>query len=131
MFSELLRRDPNAAGTWANLGLVELSARRVDAATTAFQHAVALDPSNAEAWQGLGTAAVGRDVPAAIVAWQRAERLRPHDYDLLFNLGMVIAESDHPADALPYLTRFLREAPRDRYARDFARVEAAIVRARR
>jgi tetratricopeptide (TPR) repeat protein len=131
MFQELLRRDPNAAGTWANLGLAELSAKHLDAAADAFRHAVAADPSNAEAWQGLGAATVGRDVRTAIDAWQRAERLQPRDYDLLFNLGMVLADSDRPADALPYLTRFVREAPRAKYAGDIRRVEAAIAKARR
>jgi arylsulfatase A-like enzyme/Flp pilus assembly protein TadD len=131
MFQELLRRDPNAAGTWTNLGLAELSAKRLDAATDAFRHAVSADPSNAQAWQGLGAAAVGRDVRTAIDAWQRAERLQPRDYDLLFNLGMVLADSDHPENALPYLTRFVREAPRAQYARDIPRVEAAIAKARR
>ena len=131
MFQELLRRDPNAAGTWTNLGLAELSARRLDAAADAFRHAVSADPSHAEAWQGLGAATVGRDTKTAIDAWRHAERLRPRDYDLLFNLGMVLADSDRPADALPYLTRFVQEAPRDRYARDFPRVEAAIAKARR
>jgi tetratricopeptide (TPR) repeat protein len=127
----VLGRDPNAAGTWTNLGLAELSVKQLDAATDAFRHAVSADPSNAQAWQGLGAAAVGRDVRTAIDAWQHAERLQPRDYDLLFNLGMVLADSDHPADALPYLTRFIREAPRAQYARDIPRVEAAIARARR
>jgi arylsulfatase A-like enzyme/Flp pilus assembly protein TadD len=131
MFRELLRRDPNAAGTWTNLGLAELSAHKLDAAADAFRHAVGADPSNAEAWQGLGAAAVGRDMTTAIDAWRHAERLRPRDYDLLFNLGMVLADSARPADALPYLTRFVQEAPRDKYARDFPRVEAAIAKARR
>ena len=130
-FQKLLRRDPNAAGTWTNLGLAELSAHRMDAASEAFRHAVSTDPSNAQAWQGLGAAAVGRDPSTAIDAWRHAERLQPRDYDLLFNLGMVLADSDRPAEALPYLTRFRQEAPRDRYARDFPRVEAAIARARR
>jgi tetratricopeptide (TPR) repeat protein len=58
----------------------------------------------------------------AIDAWQHAERLRPRDFDLLFNLGMVLADSGRGAEALPYLTRFMQEAPRDRYARDFPRV---------
>ena len=108
-----------------------MSAQRPDAAADAFRHAVSADPSNAEAWQGLGAAVVGRDTTTAIDAWQHAERLQPRDYDLLFNLGMVLADSDRPADALPYLTRFMQEAPRDRYARDFPRVEAAIAKARR
>jgi arylsulfatase A-like enzyme/Flp pilus assembly protein TadD len=131
MFEELLRRDPTAAATSTNLGLAELSAHRPEAAADAFRQAVKADPSNAEAWQGLGAATVGRDTPAAIDAWRRAERLQPRDYDLLFNLGMVLVESDRPAEALPYLTRFMKEAPRERYARDFRQVEAAIARARR
>ena len=74
---------------------------------------------------------MGRDAETAIDAWQHAERLQPRNYDLLFNLGMVLADSDHPADALPYLTRFVREAPRAQYARDIPRVEAAIAKVRR
>ena len=131
MFQELLRRDPNAAGTWTNLGLAELAAHRAVAAADAFRHAVSVDPSSAEAWQGLGAAVIARDPNTAIDAWQRAERLRPRDFDLLFNLGMVLADSGRRAEALPYLTRFIQEAPRDRYARDFPRVEAAIAKARR
>jgi tetratricopeptide (TPR) repeat protein len=131
MFQELLRRDPNAAGTWTNLGLAELSAHRPEAAADAFRHAVSADPSHADAWQGLGAAVVARDPAGAIDAWQHAERLRPRDYDLLFNLGMVMADNGRRAEALPYLTRFMQEAPRDRYARDFPRVEAAIAKARR
>jgi arylsulfatase A-like enzyme/Flp pilus assembly protein TadD len=131
MFRGLLRRDPNASGTWTNLGLAELAAKQPGAAAEAFGRAVAADPSNADAWQGLGAATVGSDVRRAVDAWQHAERLRPRDYDLLFNLGMVLADSARPADALPYLTRFIREAPHDRYAGDIAQVEAAIARARR
>ena len=66
----------------------------------------------------------------AIDAWKHAERLQPGDYDLLFNLGMVLAGTRQPSDALPYLSRFIREAPRDRYARDVPRVEATIARIR-
>jgi arylsulfatase A-like enzyme/Flp pilus assembly protein TadD len=130
-FRGLLARDPNAAGAWNNLGVLELSAGRLDAAAEGFRRAVQADPSMGDAWQALGAATVDRDRATAIDAWRHAERLRPRDYDLLFNLGMVLAESDHAADALPYLERFTREAPRDRYAGDFPRVEAAIRKASR
>jgi arylsulfatase A-like enzyme/predicted Zn-dependent protease len=131
MFGELLRRAPDAASTWYNLGLSELAASRPDRAADAFEHAVKADPEYGEAWQGLGAALVGTNRRAAIDAWRRAERLRPRDYDLLFNLGMVLADDNRPAEALPYLQRFVREAPRDRYARDLSRVDAAIAKARR
>jgi arylsulfatase A-like enzyme/Flp pilus assembly protein TadD len=131
LFEELLRRDPTAGGTWTNLGLAELSAKNPDAAAAAFRRAVEVDAANAEAWQGLGAATINRNLPAAIDAWQHAERLAPRDYDLLFNLGMVLSDSGRHAEALPYLTRFLQEAPRDRYASDLPRVQAAIAKARR
>jgi arylsulfatase A-like enzyme/Flp pilus assembly protein TadD len=130
MFNALLTIDPNAAGTWYNLGLLDMSQHQA-AAAAAFRHAVEADPSYADAWQALGAAVVARDRAEAIDAWRRAEALQPRDFDLLFNLGTVLAESERPADALPYLERFLREAPRDRYGRDVAGVEALIAKLRR
>ena len=82
------------------------------------------NPRAGDAWQGLGAALIEHDRPAAIDAWRRAERLLPNDFDLLFNLGMVLADGPSPREALPYLERFAREAPRDRYRADLARVEA-------
>jgi arylsulfatase A-like enzyme/Flp pilus assembly protein TadD len=130
LFREVLAKDPGAVTTWYNLGLLELQTRQPAAAADAFRHTVAADPSYDEAWLALGAALVDSDRAAAIDAWQHAERLRPRDYDLLFNLGTVVAESDHPRDALPYLERFVREAPRDRYARDIPRIEATIKKIR-
>jgi tetratricopeptide (TPR) repeat protein len=130
LFLELLERDPDDAITWNNLGVLELSGGRMVEAAQAFRHAVDADPMRGDAWQGLGAAVIARDRPAAIEAWRRAERLLPRDYDLLFNLGTVLAESANPREALPYLERFVREAPRDRYARDLAQVEALIRKVR-
>ena len=45
MFDELLRRDPNAAGTWFNLGMFELQHQQRDRAAAAFRRAVGADPS--------------------------------------------------------------------------------------
>jgi arylsulfatase A-like enzyme/tetratricopeptide (TPR) repeat protein len=130
LFHELLARDPNDASAWNNLGVLELTNRRSTEAASAFRRAVDADPGRGDAWQGLGAALVESDRAAAIDAWRRAERLQPRDYDLLFNLGVVLAESPTPREALPYLERFLREAPRDRYARDVAQVEALIRKVR-
>jgi arylsulfatase A-like enzyme/Flp pilus assembly protein TadD len=130
IFNELLRRDPRAASTWYNLGLLELERRQPEAAAGAFRHAVDADASYGDAWQALGAALVERDRDAAIEAWRHAEQLRPRDYDLLFNLGMILADSPRPADAVPFLERFVREAPRDRYARDIPRVQATLARIR-
>ena len=76
----------------------------------------------------LGSALVGTDRRSAADAWRHAEPLLPHNYDLLFNLGMLLADGDAPADAIPYLQRFVREAPRPRYADDIVRVRSALAR---
>ena len=128
LFRQLLDRNTSSATTWFNLGLFELQARRPDEAAAAFRRAIAIEPSYGEAWQALGAALLKTNPRETIDAWRRAEPLLPHDYDLLFNLGMLLADSDTPAAATPYLQRFLREAPRPRYARDVAGVEKALAR---
>jgi tetratricopeptide (TPR) repeat protein len=131
VFRQLLDRNPAAATTWFNLGLFELQARRPADAVAAFRHATAIEPSYGEAWQALGAALLNGNKAEAIDAWRRAERLLPRDYDLLFNLAMVLADSDMPREAIPYLQRFAREAPPERYARDIARVRATLARLER
>ena len=74
------------------------------------------------------TKIMGMDAAKAIAAWQHAIALQPRDYDTLFNLGVVLAEKPERADALPYLRRFVAEAPRDRYGHDLARAAALIDR---
>jgi arylsulfatase A-like enzyme/tetratricopeptide (TPR) repeat protein len=130
-FHEIIERDGRAATTWFNLGLFELQMRRPPAAVAAFTRATEIDPSYGEAWQALGAALVDSDRARAIDAWKRAERLIPGDYDLLFNLGMLLGDSHTPAEAIPYLQRFVRDAPPDRYTRDIARVRATLDRLQR
>ena len=124
IFQTLIDRNPGAATAWFNLGLFELQHRGRDQAVAAFRRVTAIDPSYGDAWNALGAALVSVDAKAAVDAWRRAERLLPGDYDLLFNLAMVLADSDTPSEAIPYLQRFAREAPRDRYAGDVARVQS-------
>jgi len=124
IFHTLIDRNPGAATAWFNLGLLELQNRGSDEAVAAFRRAIAIDPSYGDAWNALGATLVSADTKAAVDAWRQAERLLPGDYDLLFNLAMVLADSATPSEAIPYLQRFAREAPRDRYARDLARVQS-------
>jgi arylsulfatase A-like enzyme/tetratricopeptide (TPR) repeat protein len=130
IFRTLIDRNPGTATAWFNLGLFELRNRRRDEAAAAFRRATAVDPLYGDAWNALGAALVDRDTPGAIDAWRRAERLLPREYDLLFNLGMVLADSRTPSEAIPYLRRFEQEAPRDQYASDIARVASTLARLR-
>ena len=70
------------------------------------------------------------DRTRAISAWQRVIAIDPRDFDTLYNLGMLLAESGDRA-AVPYLQRFVAEAPRDRYARDLPQVRAVLARMER
>ena len=67
----------------------------------------------------------------AAAAWQRVVELDPRDFDTLYNLGMLLTETDRRVEALPYLRRFLAEAPPDRYSQDLPRVRALLARVRR
>ena len=126
LFQELADRSPGSATAWFNLGLFELQMRQGSAAAAGLKRATAIDPSYGEAWQALGAALLDVDRPQAIDAWRKAEPLLPGDYDLLFNLGMVLADGDMPREAIPYLERFAREAPSARYAADIARVRGKL-----
>ncbi|MBI3402343.1 MAG: sulfatase-like hydrolase/transferase [Acidobacteria bacterium] len=128
LFDALLARAPGSATTWFNFGLFELQARRNADAASAFRRAVQIEPSYGDAWYALGSALVNTDRRSATDAWRQAEHLLPRNYDLLFNLGMLLADGDSPADARPYLSRFVQEAPRARYAEDIARVRSALAR---
>lgn len=125
-FTQLLALDPTAAGTWNNLGILEMEAGNRHAAAEAFRRAVAVDQKYGEAWRGLGASLVDDERPDAVRAWERAVSLDPQDFDTLFNLALVLAESPTPRDALPYLRRFAAGAPPDRYGADLATVAALI-----
>ncbi len=120
LLSEVLARSPRSATTLSNLGLVELSARRPREAARAFEQAVAADPSLGQAWEGLGAARSGSDPGGAIDAWKHAVELQPRNYDVLFNLAVMLREHGRGAEARPYIERFGREAPPEKYAKDIA-----------
>jgi arylsulfatase A-like enzyme/Tfp pilus assembly protein PilF len=119
-FAEVLRHSPRSATTWSNLGLLELADHRPADAVRAFEAAVGADPQLTQAWQGLGAARARSNPSGAIEAWRRALELEPANYDLLFNVATLLREQGRSAEARPYVERFVREAPPDRYAHDIA-----------
>jgi tetratricopeptide (TPR) repeat protein len=126
VFTDAVKRNPSAATAWYNLGLFELQSGRPDAAATAMRKAVEQEPSYGDAWNALGASLARSDPAGALEAWRFAEPLLPRDYDLLFNLGILTAQGANPKAAIPYLQRFIAEAPRDRYAADIARVRGTL-----
>jgi tetratricopeptide (TPR) repeat protein len=51
-----------------------------------------------------------------------------NDVDTLFNLGSLLRQRSRASEAVPYLERFLREAPKALYSKDIARVQAWLGR---
>ncbi len=123
-FAQVVRQSPGSATSWNNLGLLEMSAHRPREAAAAFAHAVVDDPALGPAWQGLGAALAADDPGGAIDAWRHAEALLPRDYDLLFNLAVLLHQQGRREEARPYIERFVRDAPPERYARDIATLRA-------
>ena len=128
LFGDVLARAPRAATTWSNLGLLELADGKPADAARAFEHAVDADPQLAQAWQGLGAARLRSNLSGAIDAWRRALELDPRNYDLLFNLAATLHDQHRIGEARPYIERFVREAPPDRYARDIAMLRGWLVK---
>jgi arylsulfatase A-like enzyme/Flp pilus assembly protein TadD len=128
LFEQLTADNPSSATAWYNRGLFELQSRRPDAAAKALRTAVERDATYGDAWNALGAALASTDPAGALDAWRHAERLLPRDYDLLFNVAMLAARSDQPAEALPYLRRFAAEAPREKYGSDMPRVQQMLSR---
>ncbi|PYR04450.1 MAG: hypothetical protein DMG00_23370 [Acidobacteria bacterium] len=126
LFGDVLARAPRAATTWSNLGLLELADGKPADAARAFEHAVDADPQLAQAWQGLGAARLRSNLSGAIDAWRRALELDPRNYDLLFNLAATLHDQQRIGEARPYIERFVREAPPERYARDIATLRGWI-----
>ena len=126
LLSDVLERSPRSATTWSNLGLLELSAHRSVEAGRAFEQAVAADPRLGQAWEGLGAARARSDPSGAIDAWKHAVDVEPRNYDVLFNLAVMLRDNGRAAEARPYVERFVREAPADRYARDIAMMRSWI-----
>jgi arylsulfatase A-like enzyme/Flp pilus assembly protein TadD len=120
LLSDVLERSPRSATTWSNLGLLELSAHRSAEAGRAFEQAVAADPRLGQAWEGLGAARARSDPSGTIDAWKHAVDVDPHNYDVLFNLSVMLRQQGRGVEARPYIERFVREAPPDRYSRDIA-----------
>jgi len=77
-----------------------------------FQEAIANDPKNTMAWNGLGYCYVGLNDPeAAIKAYEHAIRTNPADETLHFRLGNYYVKLGRPAEAIESYQRVLKINP--------------------
>ena len=96
--------EPGNAAAFNLLGVVRAELGDRAGAATAFADAAARDRHATEAWRNLGRLAVRYDdLPAAIVAYRRALRIRPNDGRVNFQLGKVFWKLGDQAQAVAHL----------------------------
>jgi Flp pilus assembly protein TadD len=122
----VLELDPSSASAYNNLGSLALSEGRIEEAVGHLNRALAVDPGDSSALNGLGFAhARLGEMPKAIEFWRRAVESDPGQFDALFNLALALADAS-PREAVPYLDRFVREAPPQRYRADIDKARALL-----
>jgi len=126
-FRRVLSIDSENAPAYQNLGIVALRRNDVPSAQTYLTRALELNPRLPLALNTMGVLyARMNDFPHAVESWNRAVAIDPRQYDALFNIGLVEGRAGHTAEARAALTRFVKTAPKDRYAADIATARQAL-----
>jgi arylsulfatase A-like enzyme/Tfp pilus assembly protein PilF len=104
--------EPTAAVAHNGLGLFATDQDRPGEAASEFEQAAALDPNNAPYWANLGNARRAmRDSAGAERAYRQALEVDARTADAANGLGVLLVESQRPAEALPWFERALAAAP--------------------
>ena len=128
-FTRILRVSPAHAMALENLGSIALGKRDFAKARDYFVRALASDSSSAQAQNGLGVVEMAAgNRKAAIEHWKRAVAIDATNFYALYNVAVELVNDGQPAEARPYLERFVRTAPPAMYADDIRRVQAILAR---
>jgi arylsulfatase A-like enzyme/Tfp pilus assembly protein PilF len=128
-FRQVLELDPTSATAYENLGVDAMGAGDLSSAADDLSRALELDPALARAHNALAAVYMRQHrEDDAVAHWRTALTLDPTLYDALYNIGVSLWDGGRPTDAQPYLERFVREAPPQRYAADIAHVRKLIRR---
>ena len=104
-YREIIRRTPDNADAYHNLGVVFREQRRPAEAIAAYREAIRHKPNYAEAHDGVGfnLRALGKPLEA-IAEYREAIRLNPDDYKVHYNLGATLCDDihDYPAAAAAF-----------------------------
>jgi arylsulfatase A-like enzyme/Tfp pilus assembly protein PilF len=120
-FERVLQLDPTSATAYENLGVDDLGSGNLAAAAEDLRRALEIDPRLARAHNALAAVHLRQKHEAeAIAEWRLALEIEPKLYDALYNLAATHWSAGRRNDARPYIERFVREAPPDRYGRDIA-----------
>jgi len=128
-FARVLQLDPTSATAYENLGVDQLGAGNLAGAAADLARALEIDPRLARAHNALAAVYLRQRREAdAIAEWRRALEIEPRLYDALYNVGTTLWDAGHRDDARPFLDRFVREAPAQRYGPDVARIKRMLAR---
>lgn len=112
-----LRKAPDHANAWVNLGNVYLMQSEPALATSAFEHALQVDPKHYVAMNGLGTAALQQGKSEDAIRWfLEAVKVRPDYVTPLVNLGDLGMVLGRPEFAIQYYALALEVDPYNRKA---------------
>ena len=126
-FQRILQSDPNNAPALQNLGIAALRRDDVPSAQQYLVRALQLNPRLPLALNAMGVVyARQNDDARAIASWQQAMEVDPHQYDALLNIGRLQGHLGRYAEARKALTRFVNNAPKERYATDIAAARQAL-----
>jgi choline-sulfatase len=108
----ILRADPDNPQANLRLGYALLDSTRCREAVPRFRSAINAHLPSADAHLGLAACEVSqRQFAAAITTLRDAERIEPGNPVVTANLGLVLSDSGHPADAIAPLQRALTIDP--------------------
>jgi arylsulfatase A-like enzyme/Tfp pilus assembly protein PilF len=126
-FNRILRLNPSNAMALENLGSVALTQGQLDAARHAYSLALESDPTSTQANNGMGVVEMkSGNRRAAIEYWKKAVARDPQNYDALYNVATELVADGRPAEARPYLERFVQTAPGSFYASDIRRLREVL-----
>jgi arylsulfatase A-like enzyme/Tfp pilus assembly protein PilF len=129
LLEAVVAAHPDYAEAYNSLGVASMRAGRHDRARAAFRKVLELDPTSAKAYENLGADELAvRELAAAVADLQRALELDPQLWDALYNASMALDALGRRQEARPYIERFVREAPAQRYAQDIARLRGLLSR---
>ncbi len=105
-FDRALRLRPNDAGTRYNYAMLLGQTQHYDEAQRELEACLRNDPAFADAHELLGDLLLARNqVPAAVLQYREALRLRPQSVRASFGLGMALAVSGKSVEAIPILRK--------------------------
>lgn len=109
VFEQAVRATPGSPRAQFTLASIRLEQGRLEEARSGFEKTVALWPTFAQAWYGMGVVHARRqEYTAAVAAFAEASRLAPTDFNAAADLGIALHRLGRTREAEQQLRRVLR-----------------------